>query len=356
MMRIAVLAALVNIAYAILPAAAQVDETSLAKGNTPPFYTCATHSDCEAGSVCANYAGDSKFYCKPICSNTAECRGGWPQYPNLGCYPARRANGSNFPYRVCNQALSQLAPTGITSPPAPPVSSTMGVNFSTSLSQLCKQLDDLVPQTISENPGRQCLQWGVYKGPPITCTGNGNTLHVQAEIHARAGQRCGLPGGIGQVSCGFDSDPIKRARIGLSSTIAWNSNYSVNASPTVTFDLVDSCDLTFLNIDARGFIQEKAQGLINQLNAKLPTIIANSTSFQPLAAQLWSALQKPIQVLGTPPVWLLAHPRSFVAGLPKVVGDNLYLTMGLEADPQIIETQAAPAPDTQPLSPLKVGP
>src|SRR5690242_20292741 len=84
---------------------------------------------------------------------------------------ARRTNGSNFPYRVCNQALSQLAPTGITSPPAPPVSSTMGVNFSTGLSQVCKQLDDLVPQTISENPGRQCLQWGCTRGRPSLVPG-----------------------------------------------------------------------------------------------------------------------------------------------------------------------------------------
>lgn len=99
--------------------------------------------------------------------------------------------------------------------------SSISVSFTVSLPQICQQLSGLVPKTISENPIRQCLQWGVYKGPPATCTGNGNTLQVQAEIVYRAGQRCGVLG-IGQASCGFDSDPIKHALINLSSPITWN--------------------------------------------------------------------------------------------------------------------------------------
>ena len=233
--------------------------------------------------------------------------------------------------------------------------SSISVSFTVNLPQICQQLSGLVPNTISENPGRQCLQWGVYKGPPATCTGNGNTLQVQAEISYRAGQRCGVLG-VGQASCGFDSDPIKHARIQLSSPITWNSNYSVNAQPTASFNLVDPCNVTIANIDMRSFIQSKAQRVINNLNNSLPGIVARSTNFQPKAAQLWSELLKPVKILQNPSLWLSIHPRALTASAPKIVDNNVVLTMALQADPQIIESQTSPAPDVQPLPPLRVGP
>ncbi len=85
-----------------------VDEATLARGATPSFYSCNAHADCQTGNVCVDNGGDGHFYCKPLCGSDAACSG-WP-YPRLGCYEHRRADGTIFPYRVCNDQPSRLRP------------------------------------------------------------------------------------------------------------------------------------------------------------------------------------------------------------------------------------------------------
>jgi hypothetical protein len=191
--RMAALTALVNTVSLIAPAAAQVDETTLARGNTQPFYSCTTHSDCMPGSVCVDNAGDKAFYCKPICSNNAQCKGGWPQYPNLACYPHRRADGSPFPYKVCNDAPSQLAPTSLASvPPAPPPIA----DFTWNQEQTAGDCHTLPGAHLQLSPApagidlHYTAQMKTVKSGPFagTCVGNGDKWHVTWHFQNSGGQ------------------------------------------------------------------------------------------------------------------------------------------------------------------------
>lgn len=84
------------------------DEADMAHGNTPSFYSCGSHTDCQFGNVCVDNGGDKQYYCKPICENDDFCRK-WP-YPLLRCYEHQRVDGTSFMHRVCNDNPSWLHP------------------------------------------------------------------------------------------------------------------------------------------------------------------------------------------------------------------------------------------------------
>jgi hypothetical protein len=83
-----------------------IDESLLAHGTTPSFYSCNSHEECQSGNVCVDNAGDRRFFCKPICDSNQQCRS-WP-YPRLQCSYHTRRDGTLFMHRVCNDAPSYL--------------------------------------------------------------------------------------------------------------------------------------------------------------------------------------------------------------------------------------------------------
>jgi hypothetical protein len=84
----------------ITPIDSTQDESLVANGTTPPFYSCSAHTQCQAGTVCVDDGGDKQFFCKPICDTDATCTK-WP-YPGLRCLVHLRTDGTKFSHRVCN--------------------------------------------------------------------------------------------------------------------------------------------------------------------------------------------------------------------------------------------------------------
>jgi hypothetical protein len=71
------------------------------------FHDCSS-GVCQNGNACVDNGGDGKFYCKPFCTSDADCSN--LQIKGLKCFQHKRADGSTFPKKVCNDVTSSTHP------------------------------------------------------------------------------------------------------------------------------------------------------------------------------------------------------------------------------------------------------
>ncbi|WP_228874325.1 DUF4403 family protein [Paraburkholderia saeva] len=253
-------------------------------------------------------------------------------------------------------------PATASSSAIPPLAeSTISVVANASLSQMCSQLGARIPKTLAENPsGHDCLQYGIYfrhdPADQVRCSGTENKIHVEATLYYQGGWRCGGPFGIGQVSCGFGSDPQKRAIVSFDSVLTWDPAWHLDGKPVIGARAVDACNATFINHDFSGFIQGKANDAIGKFSGQLPAYLSSATNFVQQATQAWVDLQKPIKLNQNPPVWLLVHPRNFAASNISINGDAISLGAQLQANPEVVVSATTPPSDNAPLPPLTTAP
>jgi hypothetical protein len=243
---------------------------------------------------------------------------------------------------------------GPTSPPPPLETSSVAVEISTSalkLSQVCSELNSSIPNTVSEDPGHQCLQWGVYHSRPLQCLAVGNRFHAQVTFEYRAGQRCGFLG-IGQVSCGYKPEPARLMTIHTDAVLTWDPAWHLDAFGSTGLSLDTTCEGTVFNIDLDPLVRGLAQPYVDTINSKIPGIVAGATDFRPQATAVWRRLNLPIP-LGHD-LYLLLHPFGIGASNPNVFGPSISLTAELFGHPElVIASSPPPAGPLPPLPPLQ---
>jgi hypothetical protein len=210
-------------------------------------------------------------------------------------------------------------------------------------SAVCAQVNGIIPVTISENPGHDAFQWGIYRAdgnPPIRCSAAGNSFHAELDIKFRAGQRLGI-GPIGHISCGFDGDPMKRATVTLDTPLIWR-DWHLEPNPRLDITLHDSCDLSVLRINANGIVLSKAHDQLNSYADYVSDKIRHYTDMQSLASNAWSAANKPVKLQDG--IWLISNPTDVGVTSPSFSGDKLTVSAALTANPVIIFSSNAPNP------------
>jgi uncharacterized caspase-like protein len=73
------------------------------------FHGCNSPFHCREGYACVDNDGDNQFFCKPFCKTDADCA--QLPYRGLRCWVHKRADGSIFPQRVCNDRASSIQPS-----------------------------------------------------------------------------------------------------------------------------------------------------------------------------------------------------------------------------------------------------
>lgn len=240
-----------------------------------------------------------------------------------------------------------LPPAPSPSPPPPLETSTFAVKASSSandIPRLCSQLNSSIPYIISEDPGHQCFQWGCYHVPnrPLQCSAVGNKFHAQVTLEYRGGWRCGLPGGIGYASCGYDSDPAKLATVHTDAVLTWDPAWHLDAIPSTGVNLDNSCKVTIANLPVNGLIQAKIQPAVDRFNSSIPGRVAAATNFRPQARIVWKKLDSAISI--GPNMYLMVHPYAAGASNPDVSGNSISLTAELLAHPDLVISSSPPPP------------
>jgi len=120
----------------------------------------------------------------------------------------------------------------------------------------------------------------------------------------------------------------------------------------MTFNMVDECKVTALNINVTNFISGKVQGVINNLAGEAPGLIKSHTDITNIAASAWKAAGNPIKLKDD--IWLNLVPQDIGVSSPDVSGGLVSMSAALVASPVIYFSSTAPNPT--PEKPLPASP
>jgi hypothetical protein len=235
---------------------------------------------------------------------------------------------------VCRAASAQTSQ----SPTAPPTElSTIVVPIRASLAPLLPQLESQVPKNLSKtdawelDPKKEFgMKYRVVRDP-IVLNVIGSGIHATTTIHfaLQGCRRTKKPFSDDIVmwpclSCGF-GEPMRDAWISLSSHLDWDANWRLRSrTQAMPVDYSSNrCQVTFANIDITDW--KIAPIVREQLKQALKTIDGNTpklTNIRPAAAQVWSALQSPVEI--APRTWLVMEPADVSLG--PVTGSGLTVT------------------------------
>jgi hypothetical protein len=239
---------------------------------------------------------------------------------------------------VCWAASAQTAQGPVVPVTAPPAElSTIVVPIRASLAPLLPQLESQVPKNLSKtdtwelDPTKQFgMKYRVVRDP-IALNVIGSGIHATTTIHfaLQGCRRTKKPFSDDIVmwpclSCGF-GEPMRDAWISLSSHLDWDANWRLRSrTQAMPVDYSSNrCQVTFANIDITDW--KIAPIVREQLRQALKTIDANTpklTNIRPAAAQVWSALQSPVEI--APRTWLVTEPADVSLG--PVTGSGLMVT------------------------------
>ncbi len=75
-------------------------------GGTPAFFACSSRAQCTSGTACVDNGGDKSYWCKPYCSEDAECANVRKIYSGARCLPLKDSKN----LQICNEHESSLIP------------------------------------------------------------------------------------------------------------------------------------------------------------------------------------------------------------------------------------------------------
>ncbi|MBR0795083.1 DUF4403 family protein [Bradyrhizobium jicamae] len=268
--------------------------------------------------------------------------------------------------------LAQLPPL----PPAPR-SSTIVARVAVALSAIRDAAERGAPKTFSgkaNNPVSQILQnadigWTASRGP-ITATGaqdlltlaapiNG-TLNVTGTLSAKAtGAVTDALGSLlgGNVAKHIGSVNIKQlnASAEINGNVTITSRPKLGASWRLEPNLQAQVNLGDTSLSAAGVkvsVPAQVKPVIDKTvadqMAALQARVHNDPTFENNARAQWAKACRSIPLQGTggtssmPPMWLELRPIRAIAAQPKVDASSMIVTMGIEAETRITETQTNP--------------
>lgn len=268
--------------------------------------------------------------------------------------------------------LAQLPPL-----PSAPRSSTIVAQVSVALSAIRDAAERAAPKTYSgkaDNPATQILEnadigWTASRGP-IAATGAqdvltlttpiGGTLKVTGSLSAKAngavndalgsllgGNVAKQIGAINIKNVNANAD-IKgnvtltaRPKLGASWRIEPNLQAQVNLGDT-------SLSTAGVRISVPAQVKPMIDKAVAEQVAAVETRLQNDPAFQNSARAQWAKACRSIPLQGAggttsvPPMWLELRPTRAIAAQPKVNASSVILTMGIEAETRITESQTNP--------------
>jgi len=268
--------------------------------------------------------------------------------------------------------LTQLPPL----PPAPR-SSTIVARVTIALSAIRDAAERGAPKTFSgkaNNPVSQILQnadigWTASRGP-ITATGAqdlltlaspiSGTLNVTGSLSAKAtGAVSDALGSLlgGDVAKHIGSVNIKQlnASAEIKGNVTITSRPKLGASWRLEPNLQAQINLSDSSLSAAGVkvsVPAQVKPVIDKTvadqMAALQEKVHNDPTFENNARAQWAKACRSIPLQGTggssttPPMWLELRPIRAIAAQPKVDASSMIVTMGIEAETRITETQTNP--------------
>jgi hypothetical protein len=242
-------------------------------------------------------------------------------------------------------------------PPVSKIYTNDTVDFSPKVAELDADLNTALVFSGGQNDCNLSYSFSVQKSGPLNIAfgqAPNFPLNFSTQISAGAGAtfcavcvnffgvRCIVPK-IG-ASCGINGEPLRRISVSLSSVLDINPDYSLKSS-TQLGDLyfIDPCRVTFLNIDISGIIVGQARSKIplNKVDQVVGTI-----SIQPTMQNAWTKLSQKIQVADG--LYLKIHPEEISKSKISGAGQSAYLTVGLQAKPEITTDPSDPTVQTLP--------
>lgn len=242
-------------------------------------------------------------------------------------------------------ACSSAPPPAITTQPAgapPSEVSTITIPIRTTLAPLLPLLEAQVPKSMQKLDGYELdpqqrfgLKYKVVRDP-IALNMQGTGLHATTTLHYQLeGCRRTTKPFSGEatmwpcLSCGF-GEPMRDAFIAIDAHLDWDANWRLRSKTTARpVEFPNRCTVSFANIDISDW---KLGPLMNeQLRDVTKTIDQNTpklTSLKPVAGEIWSALQTPVEI--APKAWLVLEPVDLavapLTGSGLNVGSALTLT------------------------------
>lgn len=227
----------------------------------------------------------------------------------------------------------------------PPIEeSSFQIPVTIELEQFRQQINAAVPKTISEDDGRDCNEYGVYKRDPVAISVNGNIVQTRIGIEYRL-KVYGVnekPLCTAGASCGY-GERAPRSDIIPITTLTWNSNWRLDSRTELRIDMLDACNLTAANIDARNKVKKvmESTNALKRIPGLIDEQVQQKAHVRPQAERAWAALQQPINLADN--VWLVVNPKAVRVSAINGSGSQITTSVGLVGTPEVRFTNAVPA-------------
>jgi hypothetical protein len=156
------------------------------------------------------------------------------------------------------------------------------------------------------------------------------------------------------LSCGF-GEPRREAEIRLHTKLQWDASWRLRSvTRPLPVHYARRCEVTWLDIDVtRRFIAPVVESQLREAARVIDANTPGLTDIRPQAAQIWTALQSPIEL--APRTWLVLEPRG--AALSPITGSGSVVTstLSLTARTRVVVGEK-PAVTLTPLPPLRSSP
>lgn len=213
------------------------------------------------------------------------------------------------------------------------------------LDTVVAELDGAIPQSDDHDRGNK--DWKVigrvvgeigmryyWERGPVTLSVSGQ--HISAETELRYRARVGLRVGKGwdeTFCCGCGE--LSTARIGLSTPISINPDWSIHTKVAATLDETGHrCKVKVLNFDVTELLTSKLQDIMNSKAPAVDRMIRDKVDIKPKVQEAWTRLQQPIKLGDS--LNLLINPTGLIVSPLSGDGNSVSFTVGVMAQPRLI--------------------
>jgi hypothetical protein len=197
--------------------------------------------------------------------------------------------------------------------------------------------------------GLVCHQY-VYRRDSMALDMTGDRVSVFTALRFRG--RVALPGVGGIASCGYDPEPMRRARLRLATTLYWRTDWKLASRSTVLApEILDPCEVTVLHVDATPTMKRILDGQLARLKQQFDSVVPALADLRPTADSMWRTMLRPLALDSASTIWLSMSPDAI--SLAPLASDGAVVTtaIALTARPRVV-VGPRPAADTRPLPSL----
>ena len=224
--------------------------------------------------------------------------------------------------------------------------STISVPVELSLAPLMPEIEKQVPKTFTDTvtePGFE-VRYDVVRDPiALKMIGAGLHTTTTARYSLRA-----CPLRLRCLSCGIE-EPKRQAQIALQSHFTWDAQWRLRSTTRAQpAHFPNRCAVSLLNINITNrFIAPVVNRQLRDTAASIDRNTPGLTNLRPIAQQIWTSLQTPMQV--APRTWLIFEPSEIALSPLRGEGLRVFSTLSISATTRVViadrtTTAARPLP------------